>query len=277
MVEGLIFALLASLFWGMNGVLLRVGLRNEDVVSATTTIMLVVSLITLLFSAREVGSVELELRKLHYLFMAGFFSYFIARVITYRSVNEVGSSRAFSATSTRILFSAIFGYLLLRESLGTFTVVGTALMVTGLYIFTTERVDRRELYISTSSGVFYGLASLLIKLGIMKSVFVSAFIASISGFAALSTYAYMTGRMKLVRNRFVFLSALSLALGNISYFYSLSTSPLVIAVPLSNLYPLVTTALSYAFIRDLELVGIRTFAGSLLTVIGSVLIFLSTA
>lgn len=276
MVGGLIFALLASFFWGVNGVLLRVGLKNEDVVSATTTIMLVVSLITMLFSAREISSVELDLMKIYYLFMAGFFSYFIARIITYRSVNEVGSSRAFSATSTRILFSAVFGYLLLKENLGTFTVIGTVLMVVGLYIFTTEKIDKRELYISTSSGVFYGLASLLIKLGMMKSVFVSVFIASISGFTSLSIYAYLTGRIKLVRNRFVFLSALSLALGNISYFHSLSTSPLVIAVPLSNLYPLVTTALSYLFIRELELVGIRTFAGSFLTVIGSVLIFLST-
>ena len=263
------------MFWGINGVLLRIGLKNEDVVSATTTIMLVVSTVTFAFSLRDLGSATLETHNLALLFMAGFFSYYVARIITYRSVTEVGSSRAFSATSTRILFSALFGYLVLRENVSPLILAGTGLMVVGLYIFTTEKIDRRELYISTSSGIFYGAASLLIKLGMLQSVFVSVFLASISGLLSLSAYAYLTGRLKLVRNRFVLLSALSLAAGNISYFYSLSTVPLVIAVPLSNLYPLVTTALSYIFIRKLELVGARTFAGSFLTVFGSTLIYLS--
>lgn len=274
-MEGLLFALLASIFWGMNGIFLRVGLKDEDVVSATMTIMSVVSTITLIFSLGEISTADFEMHKVLLLALAGFFSYFVARIITYKSVTEVGSSRAFSATSTRILFSAIFGFFLLKEQLSFLTLSGTILMIIGLYIFTTEKIDKRGLYISTSSGLFYGVASLLIKLGMLQNVFISVFIASASGLLALAVYAFLTKRLRFVRNVFILLSAVSLAIGNISYFYSLSTAPLVIAVPLSNLYPLLTTTLSYLFIQRLEFVSIRTFAGSILTVSGSVLISLS--
>ncbi|WP_456478270.1 DMT family transporter [Geoglobus ahangari] len=274
-MNGIIYALLASVFWGTNGVLLRVGLRGKDVVSSTMTIMLVVSAITFAFSFRDLHRTTADPVKLVYLFLAGFFSYFVARVITYRSVTEVGSSRAFSATSTRILFSALFGYFLLSEDMGFYTLSGTLLMILGLYTFTTERIDRRELVISTSSGIFYGLASLLIKVGMLESVFVSVFIASLSGFLSLAAFSAATGRLEVSINRYIFLSAMSLAAGNIAYFYSLSTIPLVIAVPLSNLYPIVTTTLAYIFLKSDELVGIRTFIGSVLTVAGASLISVS--
>ena len=49
-------------------------------------------------------------------------------------------------------------------------------------------------------------------------------------------------------------------------------APLTVVVPLSNLYPLVTTFLSYLLIQKLEYVSVKTFLGSLLAVIGSILI-----
>ena len=277
---GIIFALVASLLWGVNGIFLRKGLENEDVVSATFTVILIVTIITFIFSLGDVQRTELVSNQLNQvrtdkilmLMLAGIISYFIARVITYFSVTTIGSSRAFSGTSTRIMFSAMFGVFLLHEVFSTLIFTGTVLMIFGLYIFSTEKIEKTGIYISVLSGFFYGLASLLIKAGMLESIFLSVFIASISGLVMLSIFAASKNRLRLVKNRYLAISATSLAFGNISYYFALSLAPLIIAVPISNLYPLVTTVLSYFFIQKLESVGLRTFFGSFLAVFGSILI-----
>jgi len=145
-------------------------------------------------------------------------------------------------------------------------------MILGLYIFSTEGFDKRGIYASVVGGFAYGLASLLIKVGMLGSIFVSVFIASISGLIFLSVFVKTQNSFKFVKDKYLVLSGTSLALGNISYYIALSIAPLTILVPLSNLYPLVTTLLSYLLIQKLESVGIKTFLGSLLAVFGSILI-----
>ncbi len=269
---GIIFALAASFLWGVNGVFLRKGLEDEDVISATFTVILIVTMITFIFSIKDIPRTGIEPNKVLMLVLAGIISYFIARVITYFSITTIGSSRAFSGTSTRIMFSAFFGVFLLHEILNSLILTGTVLMVFGLYIFSTEKIDRTGIYISVLSGFFYGLASYFIKAGMLESIFLSTFIASASGLVMLGLFAAMKNRLKLVKNRYLAISATSLAIGNISYYFALSVAPLTIAVPISNLYPLVTTVFSYIFIQKLESISLRTFIGSFLAVLGSILI-----
>jgi drug/metabolite transporter (DMT)-like permease len=271
---GILFALVSSILWGINGIFLRKGLEKEDVVSSTFTVILIVTAVTFLLSIQDMKYKNLDFPtiKLTMLIVAGIISYSVARIITYLSVTTIGSSRAFSGTSTRIMFSALFGVFLLKEILNELILTGTILMIFGLYIFSTERIEKTGIYISVASGFLYGLASLFIKEGMLQSVFVSVFIASVSGLVMLATFAGLKKRLKIVRNRYLAISAVSLAFGNISYYFALSITPLTIAVPISNLYPLITTVLSYFFIQKLESIGLRTFIGSFLAVLGSILI-----
>ncbi len=271
---GIFFALISSILWGINGIFLRKGLEREDVVSATFTVIFIVTCITFLFSLADLAGKEISIRpqKIVMLMLAGIISYFIARVITYLSVTTIGSSRAFSGTSTRIMFSAFFGVFLLHEVLNELILSGTVLMIFGLYIFSTEKIDRFGIYISVLSGFLYGLASLFIKEGMLENIFFSVFIASISGLVMLGAFAAAKNRLRLAKNRYLAISATSLAFGNISYYFALSITPLTIAVPISNLYPLVTTVLSYLFIQKLESIGFKTIVGSFLAVLGSILI-----
>jgi drug/metabolite transporter (DMT)-like permease len=272
---GIFFALVSSILWGINGIFLRKGLEKQDVVSATLTVVSIVTVITFLFSVGDLAEKpDLRVDKVFMLILAGSISYFIARVITYFSVTAIGSSRAFSGTSTRIMFSAFFGVLLLHEVLNHLILIGTLLMISGMYIFSTEKIDRVGVYVSVLSGLLYGLASLLIKAGMLESVFLSVFIASISGLLLLTVFALLKKRIRFVKNRYLAVSATSLAFGNISYYFALSMTPLIVVVPLSNLYPLVTTILSYFLIQKLESIGLKTVLGSFLAVLGSVIISL---
>jgi len=271
-VLGILFSLIASLLWGINGIFLRKGLEKANVISATFTVVSIVTLITFIFSIKNIHETQFRADKAIMLALAGIFSYFIARVTTYMSVTSIGSSRAFSGTSTRIMFSAIFGVFFLHEILNMLILTGTILMIFGLYIFSTEEIDRRGIYTATISGFFYGLASLLIKAGMLDNIFLSTFIASISGLLVLGIYASTKNCLKFVNNKYLLVSATSLAIGNISYYFALSLAPLTVVVPISNLYPLITTTLSYLFIQKLESIGVKTFLGSLLAVLGSILI-----
>jgi len=271
-VEGLIFALTASVFWGVNGILLRIGFEEEDVFSSTMTVVFLSSLITFMAAARDIGRAEVIPGNVLLLVTAGFISYFLGRLITYRSIPIVGSSRAYSASSTRILFSAILGVVVLGEEMNSLILSGTVLMILGLYIFTTEEINVREFYVSISSGLFFGLASMLVKKGMLESVFLSLAISTFSGFVFLGIFCALTGRFVLVRNRYILLSAATLTAGNILFYHALKVSPLIIAIPLSNLYPIITTFIGFIAIRELEGINLKTVGASVITVLGSVLI-----
>ncbi len=271
-MDGLVFAFMASFLWGINGIFLRLGLEKEDVFSSTMTVMLIGSIATFLISFKDVCSVTIEFGKIVFLILAGFISYFLGRLITYRSIPIVGSSRAYSASSTRILFSSILGVLILNEKMNLQIFSGTLLMIAGLYIFTTEKINVREFYVSISSGLFFGIASLLIKKGMLESVFLSLFVATFSGFVFLALFCILTDRLVFIKNRYILLSALALTSGNISFYYALKTSPLIIVIPLSNLYPIVTTFIGFMTIRELEKINSKTIIASAVTVFGSVLI-----
>ena len=271
-MEGLLYAFAASIFWGINGIFLRVGLEREDVLSSTMTVMLTGSFLTFLVSLNDLSTTSFHPDKVIFLIAAGFISYFIARAVIYRSIPIVGSSRAYSASSTRILFSAILGVLILKEEMNLLVLSGTLLMVSGLYIFTTEEINVREFGISVAGGFLFGLSTLLIKLGMLESVFISLTIATFSGFIFLAFFCILTGRFRLVKNRHIFFSSITLTSGNVLFYYSLKMSPLVIAIPVSNLYPLITAFIGYFAIRDLEKSGLKTLIASLVTVSGSVLV-----
>ncbi len=271
-MNGVIFALLSSLFWGFNGVLLRKGFEDTDVISGTFTVVCIMYLVISFFALPQLYTVKFTLPKVLMLAAAGIISYTIGRLFTYSSVASIGSSRAFSGTSTRILFSAIFGVILLGERMCTEVAFGTLLMIVGLYIFSTENVSLRGLVFSILGGFAYGLAALLIKVGMLKSPLVSTFVAATFGFIVLTIFVQFMRGLKLERNKFLLTSGTSLALGNISYYLALSTAPLIVVVPLSNLYPLVATSLSYFLIQKLEKVKFRTFIGSVLAVVGSIII-----
>ena len=273
-MEGVLFAFLASAFWGINGVFLRLGLEKEDVFSSTMTVMLIGSVATFLVALGDMQNIRVDPHKVILLVAAGFVSYFLGRIITYRSIPIVGSSRAYSASSTRILFSAMLGVLILKEEINLLILSGIVMMVSGLYIFTTERINLKEFYISISSGLFFGIASLLIKVGILDNVFLSLSIATFSGFTFLAVFCFLTGRMFFVRNKYILLSAATLTSGNVLFYYALKISPLVITVPLSNLYPVITTFVGFLTVRELERINSKTIAASIVTVFGSILISL---
>jgi drug/metabolite transporter (DMT)-like permease len=273
-LAGYTFALLASVLWGFNGILVRKALEKVDSFTGTFYIVFIsgIFLLSLSTISGDVLTVEMDLRKVLLLSLGGIFQYFFGRTLTYFSVGVVGSSRAFTGTSTRIMFSAILGVVLLSERMGIVSLAGILVMIAGLYILSSERIRREGLLISILGGLSYGIASIFIKSGMLSSPALSNTISVFSAIPLIFVLAVKKGEgWKL--NRFLLLSGFTMFLGTYCYYVSLSMIPVVIAVPVSNLYPVFTTLFSYFLIQKLENITIRAFLGSLIAVFGGILIY----
>ncbi len=275
---GEIFALLSSVFWGLNGIFVRKALQDVNPLSGTLFI-LTVNTLWLVFLVIADGTLSKNLtisfENVLFLALAGLIQQFMGRTMTYFSVHYIGSSRAYTGTSTRIFFSAILGMIILGEKPTFLVAFGSALMIFGLYVFTTEDIRREGLALSLAAGFMYGLAAIFVKVGIIEeSVSLSNLISLLSGVSALFVFSAYKGRVKPEKiSPYLFLSGTALFIGTYFYFLSLSTTPVVIAVPLSNLYPIFTTFFSILFIQSLEKIALRTVFGVVLTVLGATLVY----
>lgn len=275
---GAMLALLASFFWGLNGIFVRKALLGVNPIAGTLAILTVNTLWLLLLVVLDgtlANPPDLTITSILFLAIAGLIQQFMGRTLTYSSVAIIGSSRAYSGTSTRIFFSALLGVLLLGESITALLILGSALMMVGLYTLSSEEIDGKGLALSVLAGFSYGLAAIFIKAGMLESVSLSNLISLISGIAALSIFVRAKG-IKVERkfSPYLLASGTVLFTGTFLYFLSLSMTPVVVAVPLSNLYPVFATLLSYFFIQSLEGITGKTVAGVLLTVSGAILIIL---
>ncbi len=275
---GEIFALLSSVFWGLNGIFVRKALQDVNPLSGTLFI-LTVNTLWLVFLVIADGTLSKNLtigfENVIFLALAGLIQQFMGRTMTYFSVHYIGSSRAYTGTSTRIFFSAILGMIVLGEKPTFLVAFGSALMIFGLYVFTTEDIRREGLALSLAAGFMYGLAAIFVKVGIIEeSVSLSNLISLLSGVFALFVFSAYKGRVKPEKiSPYLFLSGTALFIGTYFYFLSLSTTPVIIAVPLSNLYPIFTTFFSFLFIQSLEKIALRTVFGVVLTVLGATLVY----
>ena len=152
---GEVFALLSSVFWGLNGVFVRKALQEVNPISGTFFILLINTLwlvFLVLIDGTISKNIHISFENVMLLVLAGFIQQFMGRTMTYFSVHFIGSSRAYTGTSTRIFFSAVLGMLILGEKPTTLVLIGSALIIFGLYIFTTEDIRRKGLALSLAAG-----------------------------------------------------------------------------------------------------------------------------
>ncbi|AGK61194.1 putative membrane protein [Archaeoglobus sulfaticallidus PM70-1] len=273
-MDGYIFALVASMLWGLNAVFVRKALEKTDAFSGTFFIVLVSAVCLLMMSIFDKSLFNANLTQKNLIFLAagGILQYFFGRSLTYFSAKIVGSSRAFTGSSTRIMFSAILGILILGEKVSFMKAFGIIAMIAGMYILSMERLS--GLHISIAGGFFYGLASIVIKAGMAESVVLSNLISILSALPFLALLASRNINTSKF-NRFLLFSGFTLFLATLSYYKALSLAPVVVVVPLSNLYPVFAVIFSYLFIQSLERIGLRTFAGACIAVFGGIIVYLS--
>jgi uncharacterized membrane protein len=284
------FALISSLFIGLNTIVIKKSLDRANPFSVAIMLTIVgmlffwaITLITL-----PIGSVAMNMKANYYFIVAGIFAPGLLRWIFFSGIERVGVSIASSILATIPAFAALIAVVLLNESLSPVLAFGVVMIVAGIILFEQDKNG------SKSARDFHGKDIALLFLGALIGAVAITFrkmglqllnvpvLGVALGFSsALVVYLLIMACSPKLRAEFsirmddlpLFVAGgISLSLGWLCIFYALSHGPVVLVAPLTALHPLVVLALSAIFLKDTERITGMTLLGCISVLSGVILI-----
>jgi drug/metabolite transporter (DMT)-like permease len=136
LVLAVAFALAAAVSWAFSAVSVRVALRYMPATTGTFLSLLsglVLMLLVVAAFERE-RLEELTLAATGIFAAVGLFNFILGRYLNFLSISHLGVARATPLTASTPLFAALMAVVLLGEGLSVPTVLGTALVLAGIYL-----------------------------------------------------------------------------------------------------------------------------------------------
>jgi drug/metabolite transporter (DMT)-like permease len=130
------FALGAAVSWAFSAVCVRAGLRYMPATTGTflslvSGLVLMLAVVAL-FQREQLGNLTLAATGI---FAAvGLFNFIFGRYLNFLSISHLGVARATPLTASTPLFAAVLAVIFLDESLNGLTVLGTGLVLAGIYL-----------------------------------------------------------------------------------------------------------------------------------------------
>ena len=283
METGVLYALIAGLFWGTSPVLVKRGLAHADV-SAATLYQQATILLTLVFSALLEG--DLFARKIAPLPIlifgaTGIVGAYLGRTLFVQSVDQIGAARAQSLNNSSPLITVLLAALLLGESLSPALLVGVLLIISGVFFVRERRSETKQsarLLTATSvlATVCYGIVPVLKKFGTDHGgpPVIGALVMHATGLVLLLTLGSL---LKIERkweriptsSLVCFVSAGFLyAIGSIFTLKALAYAPASVVAPIWGAQPIVSFFLAKTTLKGIEEVTLKDGAAAALVVAG---------
>jgi drug/metabolite transporter (DMT)-like permease len=227
-----------------------------------------------------------------WLSLAGISHFVIGRSLSYRLVQMVGANLAGILRRANILVSFVIGISLLGEPLSGSLVAGVLLIITGITLpgmgrrmfrdadGRLSKIPARAFALGLGCSLAFGISPIFIKLGLAgsQSPVAGAFIAFVAATVVLSASLIhpnrrmsMAGMSGSAAGLFVMAGLLG-GTANLLRFAALKLSPASTAVPLVSISPIFVIFLSFVFNRQLEIFNRFVIMGTVMVVIGSILI-----
>jgi drug/metabolite transporter (DMT)-like permease len=132
-----LIALSAAFCWGASAILVRTGLRYISSTATGTLISLVVGMVfswtlVLILQPGEVLDVSLETVLLFAL--VGILNFPMGRFFNYMSMSRLGVARSTPILASSPFFAMMIAVVFTGESIGPVTIIGAALILSGLYV-----------------------------------------------------------------------------------------------------------------------------------------------
>jgi drug/metabolite transporter, DME family len=279
-----IFAILSSMGWAADSVLVRLGVRRSNIFAAM--------LVSFLFSSTAVwiyilSTSTLDFRQspaMFYFLISGCLQPLFARALFYEGLTRIGVSRAGPLRGAEPLFAAAIAVSFLHERPSTPVYAGTILIVASVWIISwgdRERANWRLIDVAfpLGAGLVSAISQNLRKQGlkILPDPFIATATVTTTSLILLIGFIVTTKRTHLLsmgRQSFPFFAtAACIAVSaQILNFVALGRSEVSVIIPLLNTTPLYTVLLSSLFLRGVERVTPRIIIGAVLMVAGVVVI-----
>ena len=285
MEEGILYALIAGLFWGTSPVLVKRGLVNSDV-SAATLYQQATILATLFVAALLEGDLFAgQIAPLAIIIFAGtgVVGAYLGRTLFVRTVDQIGASRAQSLNNSAPLITVLLAALLLGERLTFSVMVGVAFIISGVLFVAQSATNaggtttgRKLTPTAVLATLCYGVVPVLKKFGTDNGgpPVLGALVMHATGLVLLLTLGSLL-KIELkwektaTRSVACFVTAGVLyAIGSILTLKALVLAPASVVAPIWSAQPIVSFILAKATLKGIEEVTLKDGVAAALVVVG---------
>jgi uncharacterized membrane protein len=273
-------ALLSSIGWAADSILVRRGAQSSNIFAAAFLSYLVTTLnlwiiISLLYPLHLLWSPATI-----YFVLSGLLQPLLARILYYAGITRLGVSRAGPLRGTGPLFAVLIAVIFLDERPGTFVYGGTVLTVAGGWLILSRMREERgwrlfDVVFPIGAALVAAVSQSLRKTGllILGNPFVGATITNSTSLIVYFISLLVLGKIHLIQPNRASLpyfgsAALIAAAAQILVFVALNKGDVSVMVPLFNTTPLFAILLSALFLKDLEKVTLRVVIGAVIMVAG---------
>ncbi len=138
---GILLAIAAAFFWGTSAIFSRLGLQNIKAPTGTLLSMLssilVVGLLALTLNFDDV--VHISPTALLWFGLIGVVNYVLGRQFNFLSITYIGATKATTLFASAPFFAIILAVTLIGESINPTSIIGTFVVIAGLYLVITSQ------------------------------------------------------------------------------------------------------------------------------------------
>ena len=294
MAVAVAFALLAACGFASGNVLVRVGTQKVPAPTAALLTVfsgvVVVGGLALALNLDDITSLSTE--AMGWILVLGIMGYPMARLFIITAISMVGATRAVPMAGLQPVIAFTLGVILLGERPDLLVIVGTPIIVVGLFLVVMPRGNRGPSDGSANVRHFGYVLAVAAAATFASRDVISRHVASdlidplVSAGLALTVGGVILGVIlsrqvattvgSLPRN-YLLLCALAgvfQGLAVASLFQALSRAPVTVVSPIYATQPLITLILAHIFLRRLETIDILLAVGTMVSVVGVVFVVL---
>jgi len=289
---GVVFALLSAFAFAVNHILVRKAThQSEESFSAVAVSLLIGTPLICIIAGISGQWRELPNFSLHIILPlvgAGILNFVITRYLFFSGIRLIGANRTIAISKTDIIFSLLFGLVLLNEHITIYVAMGAFIIMFGAIIVSTDRSEKQAVKMQTKgllmvlgSAVGIPIAVSLVRMAMAETDALYA-ATSISYVSALIVMVIilLTGKhlrtqlLNLPRRSFriMCLVAVVVLAGQVFRYAALEYSPVSIVQPLIGATVPFVFFLSLAVNRNIEVFNWRVIIGIVLVAVGAFLI-----
>jgi drug/metabolite transporter (DMT)-like permease len=217
-----------------------------------------------------------------YFALAGLIGTFGGRVLRFISIDAVGASMSAALINLSPLIASVLAILILGERVTVPIVIGTLVIVVGTTLLSaggrSTGIRPVALLLPLTSALCFGVVAILRKIGLMGMTPVFGFAVNVTAALVAYTAFLLASRqraMMLCRGRSLVYFVMAGVAENVGVFLlleGLSLGTVSVVAPLASVSPIFVLALSFFFLRGIDILNRRIVAGTLLIVSGVYLI-----
>ena len=294
MAVAIAFAFLAACGFASGNVLVRIG--TQQVPPPTAALLTVLSSMVLVVGLGLVLSLDefksLSLTAMGWILVMGVMGYPMARVLLVTAISMVGAARAVPMSGIQPVIAFTLGVLLLGERPNLLVILGTVVIVAGLFLVMMPRrgsnsgdgvinVRRLGYFLALGGAATFASRDVISRHVVtdIAAPLVTAALALAVGGVILTVILHrqaVRSIRTLPRNYLLTcgLAGLFQGLAVASLFQALSRAPVTVVSPIYACTPLITLLLVRVFLRRMETIDFLLAVGTLLSVAGVILVIL---